>query len=396
MEDSEVKGKHGSLGNITVLEVVRIFLNNRKKIYLFTTLVLVLTVILYFFVFDLIYLSTATIKSTGKGNSILSALEGGIPDLGGLDDLGVGSSKSAKELAGYEEILNSRRCLEELIVKFDLMNRLQHRFIEDALKDIRNNMMVLKQEKLSGVLSVGIFYKDPLLAKEMVEFLLYQLNKINIEMSVQTAKNNREFIEQRYVQAQEDLAKVEDSLKSFQMIYGVAPDLQIKASAQSIFQMEAELKAEEVKLDVLKSILGADQPEVLTQEAKVNALKSKISQISTSSDLSEYIRLGNSPIIATQYVRLMRDVEINTKILTFVLPLYEQAKIEEKRETPTIMILDKPYVAEKKAKPKRLTMVLVVTFISFIMFCALFVLLEKWKMFRRDFLGTIKKSEKIR
>jgi len=390
LEDIEVKRKDEAVGNITVLEVVVIFLNNRRKIYLFTALVFILTVILYFFVFDLIYFSSATIKSTGKGNSILSALEGGIPDLGGLDELGVGSSKSAKELAGYEEILNSRRCLEELIIKFDLMNRLQYAFMEDAIKDFRSNIMVLKQEKLSGVLSIGIFDKDPVLAKEMVEFLLYQLNKINIEISVQTAKNNREFIEQRYIQAKEELANVEDSLKSFQMIYGVAPDLQIKASAQSVFQLEAELKAEEVKLDVLKSILGAGEPEVLTQVAKVNALKSKIGQISTSSDLDDFIRLGNSPIIATQYVRLVRDVEINTKILTFVLPLYEQAKIEEKRETPTIMVLDKPYVAEKKVKPKRLTMVLALTFVSFLVFWALFVILEKWKMFKKNILSSMK------
>jgi capsule polysaccharide export protein KpsE/RkpR len=183
---------------------------------------------------------------------------------------------------------------------------------------------------------------------------------------VLTAKNNREFIEKRYFQAKEDLTKAEDSLKSFQIIYGVAPDLQIRAAAQSVFTMEAELKAEEVKLDVIKKMLSSDQPEVRLQEAKVNSLKEKIASIQASTDLNDFLRLGNSPQIGLSYLRLQRELEIQTKILTFLLPLFEQAKIEEKRETPTILILDKPVVSERKKKPKRLTMVLAVTFVGFI------------------------------
>jgi len=335
---------------------------------------------LYFFVFDLIYYSTATIKSTSKSSGLLGALDAGLPDIGGLDDLGIGGGKSAKELAAYQEILTSRRCLEELINKFGLMQRDEYDFMEDALKDFRENKLKLTQEKISDVLFVGVFDKDPKLAKEMVEFLLQQLNQINIEMNVTNAKNNREFIEKRYEQAKLDLNRVEDSLKSFQMIYGIAPDLQIKASAQSVFTLEAELKAEEVKLDVIKKILSADQPEVKMQEAKVSSLRTKIFQIQNSTDLDDFLRLGNSPIIAMSFLRLQREMEIQTKILTFMIPVFEQAKIEEKRETPTIIILDKPFIAEKKSKPKRLTMVILISIIGFVLSIVYFLSLEKIKV----------------
>lgn len=162
------------------------------------------------------------------------------------------------------------------------------------------------------------------------------------------------------------MTKAEDSLKSFQLIYGVAPDLQIKAVAQSAFTLEAELKAEEVKLDVLKKILSSDQPEVKTQEAKVTSIKNKVSEIQTSTDINDLLSLGNSPQIAMSFLRLQREVEIQTKILTFLLPIYEQAKIEERRETPTIIVLDKPVVADRKSKPKRLTMVIIWSFLGFL------------------------------
>lgn len=133
-----------------------------------------------------------------------------------------------------------------------------------------------------------------------------------------------------------------------------------------MFTLEAELKAEEVKLDVVRKVLSSDQPEVKLQEAKVNSLRDKITGIETSTDLSDFLRLGNSPQIALAFLRLQRDMEIQNKIMSFILPIFEQAKIEEKRETLTVLVLDNPVIAEKKTKPKRLTMVLVWTFAGFL------------------------------
>lgn len=327
-------------------------------------------------------MSSATIKSSSKGSGLLGALEGSIPDIGGLDDFGLGSGKSAKELASYEEILMSRKCLEPLIIKFGLMERDDYRFMEDALKNFRTEKLKIGTEKLAGVMSISVYDKDKVLAKEMVDYLLAELDRINIELNVTNAKNNREFIEARYLQSREDLRRSEDSLKSFQEIYGIAPDLQIKAAAQSVFLLESELKAEEVKLDVLKKLLGAQQPEVKVQEAKIQSLSTKIQEINTSTDLNDFLRLGNSPNIAIAFLRLQRELEIQTKILTFMLPLYEQAKIEEKRETPTILILDSPVVAEKKTKPKRLTMVLALTLFGFVLSSLVFLVFDRVKRFK--------------
>lgn len=377
MEDKEQLKIENQSNSLTVLGIILIFLKNKKPILLITLAIFIISIIMYFFVFDLIYFSSASIKSSAKASGLLSSLESGMPDLGGLDELGIGGGKSAKELASYENILYSRRCLEPLIVKFGLMERDQHRFMEDAIKNFKEEKLVLDQDRIAGILNIGVYDKNPELAKDMVDFLLTELNKINIELNVQNAKNNREFIENRYNQAFSDLTKAEDTLKSFQMIYGVAPDLQIKAAVQAAFGLEAELKTEEVKYDILRKILSPDQLEVKTQEAKINSMKDQISKIQNSTDMNDFLRLGNSPQIALSYLRLQREVEIQTKIQTFLLPLFEQAKIEEKRETPTISVLDKPYVSERKKKPKRLTMVVVWTFLGFCGSIVTFVMKEK-------------------
>lgn len=344
---------------LTVFDYISIFVRWKRYILISTIIVGIVAIILYYFVFKLIFLSTATIKSSGKSVSLLGSFEA-LSELGGLDELT--GLKSAKELSAYEEIISSRRCLEPLIVKFDLMNKDEFDYMEDAVKSFRESKLYLKQDKESSVLYVGVYDESPSVTKEMVEFLVSELDKINIELNIQKAKSNREFIEHRYLQAKEDLANAEDTLKDFQYIYGISPELQVRASAQVVFGLESELKAEEVKLDVLKNILSSDQPEVKTLETKVNSMKSKIAEIQSSTDLSDLLRLGNSPQIVMSFLRLQRNVEIQTKILTFLLPIYEQTKIEEKKNTPTILILDKPYVPERKAKPKRFSMVILSIF----------------------------------
>jgi tyrosine-protein kinase Etk/Wzc len=366
----------------TLLDVYMIYRQHRKVILGVTLVVCILAIVMYYFVMDPIFMSTATIKSTSKGGGLSGMLEGTIPDIGGLDDLtGMGAGRSARELAAYQSILTSRRCLEEVLNKFGFMEREEIDYMEDGVKYVRANMSI-GQDRLAGTLSVGFYDKDPVLARDVVEYLISQLDKINIELNIQNAKSNREFIEKRYYQAKEDLAKAEDSLKAFQVIYGIAPDLQTKAAAQSAFTLEAELKAEEVKLDILRGILSPDQLEVKTQEAKIQSLREQIGKIQTSTDLNDLLRLGNSPQIVMSFYRLSREVEIQNKIVTFLLPLYEQAKIEEKRETPTIMVLDKPYVAERKSKPRRLTMVVVLTFLSFMSANIFFIFRYKWRNFR--------------
>ena len=328
-------------------------------------------------------MSSATIKSSSKSGGLLGSLNLDVPDIGSLDDLGLSGSKTAKELAAYEEILNSRRCLEALVIKFDLMKRDKFDFMEDAIRDFRENRLEIKIEKLSGVMYISVYDKSPIVAKEMVEFLIEELNKVNIEMSVQDAQNNRIFVEKRYLESKNALTNAEDSIKTFQQIYGIAPDLQIKASAQSVFTLEAELKGEEVKLDVVRKILSGSQPEVKLQEEKVNSLRNKIIEIKNSTNIEDNLKLGNSPQIAISYLRLQREVEIQNKIMAFILPIYEQAKIEEQRETPTILVLDKPYVAERKKKPKRLTMVVIWTLVGLISSFSYFVVKEKWIAFKK-------------
>lgn len=361
----------------SLIQYVEIMLSYKKLILIPTISVAVILAFIMFFVAKPVYLSTGTIKTVSKGGIGISSLISGanLPDIGGLDELGGGGS-GTKELALYEQILSSRRCLEDLIIKFNLMEQYDFKYMQDALKNFRESLLYVAKNTKSGTLSVGIYDFSPQKAKDMSDFLISQLNKINIEMNVQSAKNNRAFIEERYNLVKKDLKSAEDSLKQFQDKYGVAPDIIAKATTQTSITMEAEIKSEEVKLELLKKLLSPDQSEVKTQEAKISALKKQLDNIQNSDNPEEKLRLKGTPQTILDYVRLTRSVEIQNKLMVFLLPIYEQAKIEEVKEMPSVIVLDPPDVPEIKVKPKRLTTILIGTLASFFLLSFSVILYE--------------------
>lgn len=355
----------------TLSDFIRIYKENRRKIFTVSIILGLLTAIVVYIIMDPIFLSYGTIKTSGK----VVGLNFGIPgsEIGDFGEVLTGTSYT-KELAFYENILTSRRCLEETIVKFNLMEENGYKNMQRAVKDFRENIMYTVKDKVSGTMDVGVYDKNPAMAKEISQFLIQQLDKINIELNLLNAKNQREFIEQRYEQSNEKLISAEDSLKLFQDRFGLSPDYQYKAASDMEIQIEADIESEKIKLELLQKILSSDQDEIKLQLEKINALEKRLFNIQNSTDGSSKLQLKGSPDVILKFVRLKRQVEIQNKILSVLLPLYEQSKIEEKREIPTILVLDQPFIPDEKTKPKRIISILAVMLIgAFISYAYYFI-----------------------
>ena len=362
----------------TYYDLIRIFLLNKKKIVLITLLSGILAALVVYFAMDPIFYSSATLKTTSKSSGI-SSLMGieGVPDIGELSGLGGGST--VKELALYENILMSRRCVEAAIVSFNILEEEKFKYMFDAVKYFRQTVMQVTKDKVAGTLEVGIYDKDPAKAKDMVEFMVNQLNSINTELNVLNARNNREFIEGRYELAKQELSSKEDSLRDYQDRFGIAPDLQVQAAVKAEIDLESEIRSEEIKLEILKKILAPDESEIKIQNQKIEELSRQLSNIQNNGDDTDVLTLKGKPEIVLNYLRLKRNVEIQNKILTTLIPLLEQARIEEKRETPSVLVLDPPAVPDKKVKPKRAITVLILMFITGVMTFLYFILKDKWR-----------------
>jgi len=72
----------------------------------------------------------------------------------------------------------------------------------------------------------------------------------------------------------------------------------------------------------------------------------------------------DSPQLQLEVERLLRDVEIQTQVFITLQQQYELARIEEVKETPSVIVLDKGKPAAEKDSPKRMLVVIVCVFLG--------------------------------
>jgi uncharacterized protein involved in exopolysaccharide biosynthesis len=58
------------------------------------------------------------------------------------------------------------------------------------------------------------------------------------------------------------------------------------------------------------------------------------------------------PAVGVEFARLMRELKVQETVFTLLTQQFEQAKIAEARDMPTVQVLDRAVPAERKSKPK--------------------------------------------
>ncbi|MBC8490742.1 MAG: hypothetical protein H8D45_32395 [Bacteroidetes bacterium] len=114
-------------------------------------------------------------------------------------------------------------------------------------------------------------------------------------------------------------------------------------------------------------------------------LKLHLREMDYGSDLSQshqnklFPVFPEVPELGIQLVRLQREVEIQNTLFTFLTQQYEEAKIQEARDTPTVQLLDKAVLPIKRSSPKR-TIIVIVSGLGSVFLSVVFVFfLENWK-----------------
>ena len=290
------------------------------------------------------YKSTASVLPAEK-TDLLSSLSG----LGSLAK-GFSASKGLAALTGgneetdrYMAILMSATVTNDVIQKFDLVKEYEYEgdYYEKVVKEWQSNFELEIADE--GNLTITVFDKDPQKAANIANYLVERLNEINTVLGVTNAKANREFVEKRYFQNVNDINNLEDSMRAFQEKYGViAVPEQLEATVKSMSNIYADLYKKEVELNVLKQTYGTDHPVTATAKIELSELQKKINQLNAGTDASQkdvnlLIPFKQAPELSNAYLKIYRNLEIQYKILEFVQPLYEQARVEEARNTPSVI-----------------------------------------------------------
>jgi uncharacterized protein involved in exopolysaccharide biosynthesis len=162
---------------------------------------------------------------------------------------------------------------------------------------------------------------------------------------------------------------------------------QTEATVKAGVTIAAELASREVELGVLRRTLGTDHPSIEAKKVEIEELRKKIAQLNRDDGVpSDQMRMlvpyRQIPELGVEYVRRFREVQIQSKILEFLTPLFEQAKVEEKKESPSVIVLDTAGPAERKSSPKRALIMAIGTAIGFLGALAFASVATRWAALR--------------
>ena len=335
-----------------------------KRFLIINLLIVILISTLIAFLLPQEYKATSTIMippNQEMGIGGLSSLLGGKSSLASLGAKAFGVSNTTEDvLLG---IINSRSALTDVINKFHLMNyyEINDNNMDKAIKAFRGDISFDPNE--FGMINFSVINKSPYLSAKITNYLVSLVDSLNIKFNIESARNNRIFLEKRYDQNVSDLKKAENVMYDFQKKYGiVAVPEQLEVTVKAAAEIESELTKKEIEAYFTKQQYGEKAPQYLGIQAEVNILKSKVQELKNSPNLSATSNVlfpfKEMPDIAINYLRDYREVQIQQEILEIVMPMFEQAKVDEQKSIPTIMVVDKAISPELKYGPKRAVIIL--------------------------------------
>jgi capsule polysaccharide export protein KpsE/RkpR len=282
-------------------------------------------------------------------------------------------------------MVKSRTMLEGLIDEFDLLEELKTDKWEDALIVMRDRVecqimdegtLMIKARDKTGWFSNSD--DDAIIRQrvmQMAEYLLVQLDKVNLARTTEEASNFRIDIEKRYAECLQELAEAEDEYQLFIEEHGVLElPTQLEHQVNSAAVLYSRIVEEDVKLEVLSASLPDDHPSIQGQEMLIESLRQHYDELIAGTDSQLFLSFEDIPELGKQLVRLEREIMIQGEIFKFLAPQVEDARLREKKEAPTLVTLDFPKQPDKRVAPSRSVLVLSVGILTALLLLLLLLL----------------------
>ena len=382
-----MKNSPNYLENLTFMDVINIL--NKCKISIIKN-VFYISFITAIFSFILPKTFTASAVLMPPGNqqdvSILNAFSDSELPFAGL------ISKTEEEAMKLIAILKSRTVMETIIKKYNLIEFYKAENIEEALESLAEHVSLEIEEE--GTLSIKAhvstgwlhYDKDELKVRELSAAIanefVNQLDIVNKRLQTEQAVHQRKFLGERYGENLMDLIKAEEKLKQFKENHNIISiESQTRTAIESAAALKNQILINEVQKGVVSRKLKLNHPEIIGIEDEIRELTVKLHEIEYGRDTSENVRgnlflvLSEIPQIDADLMRLTREVDIQSTLFIYLTQQYEDAKIQEAKNTPTIQLLDPAVTPIKKSSPKRLLMVFIMALITFV-FSSIYALIK--------------------
>ena len=218
-----------------------------------------------------------------------------------------------------------------------------------------------------NIIKISITDANPERAAVIANLYVTNLDKFYATFSKKDAGHKRQFIEKRLEEVEKSLRTAEMRLESYNVRHGLSGsrDSSTMASASSL---ESQLISKKFELDSKLQYTTTSNPEVIRLKREISELEKTVAKI---------------PSMETEKAELMRDLRQQENLYRVLTEQFEQIKVEEVRDLPTVQVLDWAVVPKVKDGPNIKRNIFIATFLSF--FLGIFL------AFLLDYVGTQRK-----
>ena len=296
----------------------------------------------------------------------------------------------------YAAMIRSHKMAMCVLDEFDLRPVLGTQIDSQAAAALRaRTFLKYTDEK---ILLVGYEDTDPVRAAAVVNAYVRHLDEFIQEANSTRAGDTRQFIAGQVARCKADLEAAEEELKDFQRgNRAIEIDAQTEGALEIAGQIQGRILALEAELDVTRQYALPGAPEVRAKERELRSLRETYARLLgiSQSDAAPKMQAGADseqlfpkfeqvPDLALRYMRLTREVKVQTTLYTMLLQQLEQARIEEQKNTRVLSVLDWAVPADVPVFPRKMQIVAIAALAAFVWVALIAVFVEKLRARRED------------
>ena len=281
-----------------------------------------------------------------------------LSQLGAFSGLAASATGFKNPSDQFVALLKSVAVADRLIDRFKLMERYDVEFRLDARKMLTNSSKISWGK--DGLLVVEVDSKSPQLAADIANAYVAELRTLLGSLALTEAQQRRVFFERQLEQTKVKLTAAQVALNSI----GVSADTiksDPKAAVETVARLGAQVTAQEVKLASMRGYLTETAPEFRQAQLALSALRAQLSKSEAGGVLTSS---------AGGYIEKYRDLKYQETLFELFARQFELAKVDEAREGALIQVVDMALPPERKSKPAKALIAVVVTLVAGIFFLA--------------------------
>ena len=324
------------------------------------------------------YKATAVVMppAENQAGGGLAAIMNSLP----LSGLGLGGAGGGSTT--YMAILNSKSFATDVIKKFKLKEFYEKETMFETYFSFFGDFAAQLTEE--NMIAISYEYTDSVKVAEIVNYMVKELSKRSTALMIERANRTKKYVEQRYFQNLHDIDSIAIEMELFNKKHGIIEfESQIKALIEMTAKIESEIFIKKAEVKAVEISFGKESPQHRASKIELDILTKQFKdltenkfQVSSDPFASLFIPLKDLPELTREYADIYANYLLQAKLQEYLLPEYEQAKLQVQKDDPTLQIIDYAVPPDWKSKPKKAFIILGALVVAFILQILFILLIE--------------------